>query len=300
MQTLENQSSHDLASQLKKYLSDSISDENLTLIESAVNRLMKVLIEISFQGDTSPNLVGCKLDLAANMLEIIDAVQLAKRDLVSPQFRPLSNQLKAVETAYNHLIEALSQATSGEWTTTVDTLTYCPTLDQDQVIQAQKHAEEKRRLLKEYTFCTASKFSDLLATFLEESSNKPRTLARWLKENKLLGMKIKGDWHYPAIQVNNKGEFYKNLPQLIPRAVQAGYTHWEIMSWLVSPFTIEMEHEVGKPLENLETLQSPGDVMRAIKALPDPEAPIQVIPLKLLQGNENTAFKKTAGQWLGG
>jgi hypothetical protein len=302
MQTVDEQQTCDLVTQLTNSLTDPITDEDRVLITSVCLRLLNTLSTPTtrLKRQQAVDKVAYTLNTAVNVLDTIDAAQLLNRDLTSPQYKPLGFQYVEVESAYKHLLDTLEQASKSEWIAVVDTLTHCRTLDHDQLVQAQKHAAEKRRLFQEYSFLTASKFSQLLPNLLDDSQNKPRTLARWVKANKVLAMKIRGDWHYPAIQIDSKGEFYHCLQKLIFNAVHSGYSHWEIMSWIATPTAYIDEETLGKPLDHLNELESLGDVICAIKALPDDAKPsISIKPLKMLEQGDLANFEKVAYQWLG-
>jgi len=119
-------------------------------------------------------------------------------------------------------------------------------------------------------------------------------IKRWVRENKLLAMRVGGEWKFPAIQLDrDTSEPYPELQLLIQQALRRGYTNWEILSWLIRPwvhpdarpdfFVAEFHHfralGILKPWINL---------MRAASR----------VPMELLQHRDVEQFQWFVEGWL--
>ena len=191
--------------------------------------------------------------------------------------------------AYEHVVDAISEAA---------------VLDENQLYQARRHAERKRHLIRSTTLLGTDDLVALMPDRLSRDSNTARTLATLRDRGEVLGVKLKGDWRYPAAQFDRRGEVHAALVPVLMRARKQGYDGWETLHWLTTPRPVHLAPVVpGRPLEPSRDVRSLDDIAVAARARHEAEPPEAdgpaVAPFALLAAGDMPAFERLARRWLG-
>lgn len=240
-----------------------------------------------------------RLPALMSALVTITQQQVFERQNMAVRDGDLEPGSRDVEKAFAVLLGFADSAHRQQWDAAVEALMDFPSLNDDQLYQAHQHAKEKRRLLLSYNFLNAKELADLLPDKLSLGKNLGRTLARWVDEHWLLGMQVRGSWKYPAIQINNQGEIFPQLPALIKSAVAAGYNHWEIMSWLLRPTKNQEDVVVGKPLPDFNLDTPVDELFELAQDAAESEHPLYDTPIHLLRTGQNDVLQRVLREWLG-
>lgn len=232
-------------------------------------------------------------DMLNRALELVDFRSVTQIGAASDEHTQLAAALQQV-------MDLVHQLEGQDIDRAIDAMVSFPTLDADQLEQVRRHAAERRELMSQLTFLPASEFANLIPQAFDDKSNRGRAVARWLQSHKLLGVRIKGDWHYPVIQLNTKtNEPFPELQPVTERARSQGYTDWEILGWLVRPNT-PVDNTPGEsrlPDSGTVTPQALVDAIKAKRGSFVSKTP--VAPIALLDRGDVGQFQQRVDEWLG-
>ena|GEM_PF-2590664 len=127
-----------------------------------------------------------------------------------------------------------------------------------------------------------------------EISNEQQALL-FAKNNQILFVEHEGNRVYPEIQVDQaSGRIYSEIPAVINQAVSQGYSHWNILQWLLS-FQRILEVPVAVCAPDANSIEG---LLVHLEAHPDDKPPISYRPIDLLKAGEIEIFQKLLSQWL--
>lgn len=182
----------------------------------------------------------------------------------------------------------------------IDAMVPFPSLDVDQLEQVRRHASERRELMSQLSFLPASEFVSLIHQASDDKTNLDGEVARLLQSDKLLRVRIGGDWYYPVVQIDpNTNSTYTELQLATERARSQGYTDWEILSWLVRSGSL-VDSALGEPLIFESNDVTPQTLVNAIETKHDKFVlEVPVAPMVLLRHGEVGQFLQRVNDWLG-
>ena len=190
-----------------------------------------------------------------------------------------------------------------EWEHVRDALVEVPSLDEDRLYQAHRHAERKRWLLARVPLLGTTELVELMPDRIAADRNTARVLARWRGEGQVLGVPIKRDWRYPAAQLDARGAVHAALLPVLARARAAGYDDWEILYWLARPRAVPADAVAGRPLDvpddaSLEAIAARAADRQANDATAA-SAAASPSPFERLAVDDIVGFERVADAWLG-
>ena len=193
-----------------------------------------------------------------------------------------------------------------QWERAVEGLQDSPTLDADQLYQAQQHATLRRWVLDEVELLGPGEIAALLPHRVGTDSNVARAIDKLRERGELLAVRYKDVWRYPSDQITPKGEVHAPIPGVVVRARAQGYDPWEIVYRLARPIETPPPVHVGRPLEHdgktlsLDELFAAAGELVSASAVAEPvHADTCPSPFELLAAGDDDAFDRAVLDWLG-
>ena len=188
-----------------------------------------------------------------------------------------------------------------QWDAAVEGLMDSPSLEIDQLYQAQRYAALKRWVMDHVNVLEPGELAALIPDRLGRDSNTSRTVERLRKRHELLALPYKSGWRYPAAQIDRRGRVHPALPAVVARASRDGYEPWEIVYRLARPTEIHPPVVPGRAPEGDFREATIEQMMDAAIAGAPPQPPVTPgpSPFELLAAGELSGFERAVRRWLG-
>ena len=188
-----------------------------------------------------------------------------------------------------------------QWDAAVEGLMGSPSLEIDQLYQAQRYAALKRWVMDHVNVLEPGELAALIPDRVGRDSNTSRTVERLRKRHELLALPYKSGWRYPAAQVDRRGQVHAALPAVVARASRDGYEPWEIAYWLARPTEIHPPVVPGRAPEGDFREATIEQMMDAAIAGAPRQPPVVPgpSPFELLAAGELSGFERAVRRWLG-
>ncbi len=223
----------------------------------------------------------------------------SKLDLSYDLAHEIIEKQRKLNQTQGELIELLKKTNSSEVNALTDIFGTLQTVNEDQTVLAFRAGKRKAQILAEEPFADLKDILVLMPAKLR-GGNISRTLTRWQKKNKILGLYFDGGMKYPICQINPKtSDVYSELADILPAAANAGYEHWEILDWYLTPVDTVKNTIVGKPVEGLTSEISVDELFDKIDNIDEEESVEYLSPRDMLVAGMKGDFLLAAKGWLG-
>ena len=206
-----------------------------------------------------------------------------------------------VGDAFRTVLRHVRARRRDEWERAVDGLLDSPSLEPDQLYQAQRHAALKRWVLEHVPMVESSAFAALVPDRVGRDTNTARVIERLRGERQLLAVPYKRGWRYPVAQVDRRGRVHQAIPALLERAFEQHYESWEIVRFLARPVLHYPPVVVGRAVPSDRPFESLDELVDAAMANAPRQAPPTQgpSPFELLAAGDDTAFERAVERFLG-
>ncbi|WP_096087136.1 hypothetical protein [Agaribacterium haliotis] len=179
----------------------------------------------------------------------------------------------------------------------IETLSELPIhpIQESRLVLMYRLAMRQRALIESCTLLNSSEFIRQAKGTFELAINDSSLLENMCDEKSVLYVVRHGGRLFPKEQIcKEKFSVFPQIQHLLKRALNTGYSSWEILDWLVSPSEIISPAVAGRPLD----YKSQGELLEAIQQIDESRLEPTFIPIALLHQQDFDRFDTMLNQWL--